>query len=113
MIVLALGVGSAAHSLPNADVYTEKGDANYIKLREMIDDEFRRVDADLLDTGPGSELRQDKLLNQLEEAEADQNEAIMTQTKVVLEAVARYAPDAAAALKKTPEELEAVAAQIG
>ena len=112
ILVLALGVGAAAENMPNADVFSDEAVENYIQLREMIEEEFRRVDADLLEVGPGSEERQEKLRQQIEETNLAENSAIMAQAKVVLESVVQYAPGAAAALKKEPEDLIQAAKQL-
>ncbi|MCB0036359.1 MAG: hypothetical protein KDE51_20145 [Anaerolineales bacterium] len=112
ILVLTLGVGAAAENMPNADVFSQKAVDNYIQLREMVEEEFRRVDADLLEVGPGSPERQEKLRQQIEETNLSENNAIMAQAKVVLENVVEYVPGAAAALKKDPEDLRHAARQL-
>lgn len=112
ILVLSLGVGAAAENMPNADVFSQKAVDNYIQLRDMVEEEFRRVDADLLEVGPGSLERQEQLRQQIEDTKISENAAIMAQAKVVLENVVEYVPGAAAALKKDPADLRHAAKQL-
>ena len=107
-IKTALAAGAAANFRPNpiADIEDTISE-EYLTLKLLIEQRYPRVDADLLDVGPGSAERQEALIEQLREAGVAEDEEIVRQAQVVLDTAAELDPDVfkgAEVSEKTPHD---------
>ncbi len=64
----------------------------YLKLKALLEKEYGQVNEDLLDIAPGSAERQDTLANQLAQAGATEDEAVMGQAQTLLEIIYEVDP---------------------
>jgi hypothetical protein len=96
IVTKALAAGAVATQRPNLggrhEALTEIADA-YQALKGMIASQYGQIDVDLLDIGPGSAERQKIITQQLEEAGANDNEAILRQAQLVLDIIAEENPE--------------------
>lgn len=77
--------GAVAIFRPNrtdGPVYREDMSNAYLKLKEMIQEEYPQMDVDLLDIGPGSAERQQLIALQLQDAGVLLNEKILYQARL-------------------------------
>lgn len=99
IIVTALATG-AATSLAEEAVK----DA-YDGLKSFLQDRYGQVNVDLIETDPASEARRDVVKEDLAQTEAAQDEDLLRQAQTVLEAVEEQAPEAAAVVGVSLEEI--------
>lgn len=96
-LIEALAAGAAARLRPNLrdrhESQTPITDA-YQQLKDMLEAAYGQVEVDLLDIGPGSSERQQVLAQQLEEAGATEDEAILRQAQRLLDIIAAENPAA-------------------
>ena len=96
-LLKALAAGAAIAFQPNQMDPSEsqkKVVAAYRELKEMIRNLDSQIDTTLLDIGPGSEERQNRLAQQLKETGAAQDEQLLKQAQAVLELINQIEPDA-------------------
>jgi hypothetical protein len=97
LLTKALAAGAVAAFRPNLMDRPESQRvivAAYQKLKEMIQDQYRQVDVDLLDIGPGSVERQQTIAQQLQAAGVTEDKDVLRQAQLVLDAVAEKDPSA-------------------
>lgn len=107
----ALAAGAVIMSRPNTFEGTgpeSQIKVAYQKLKALLQEQYRQVDEDLLDIGPGSEERQEAMANQLEEAGATEDEAVMQQAQALLDIIYKEDPSAiwASAVAEPPAHLK-------
>lgn len=80
----------------------------YLKLKQLLEERYSQVDKDLLDIGPGSAERKEAIANQLAEAGATEDEAVMQQAQAVLDIIYEVDPTAvwATAVAEPPSQLK-------
>jgi hypothetical protein len=115
IIVMALATGAAADFRPNVfegNRPDESADDAYTELKDLIERKYPSIDAGMMDISPGSEERQQQLEEALQKAEADQDEALLRQAQIVLDAVHTEIPEAAAAAGLSLEAIREASNQI-
>lgn len=101
IIMQALAAGAAASFRPNQTTVpvTERPlNQSYAALKEMVRQKYPQIEVDLLDIGPASAERQQKLAGQLEASGALADEALQAQAKTVMVEIYEHEPEAAAAV---------------
>lgn len=104
-IALAMAMGAAANFKPNVHETDNPVMDAYVRLRALLDERYPRVSADMMDVGPGSEERRQALAQQLAQAGADEDTAVLRQADVVIDAAYAHLPAAARAAGVTWAEL--------
>ncbi len=102
MLTNALAAGAVLTLEPNQRDLSESlrnVEPVYLKLKELIREQYGQVDIDLLDIGPGSVERRQAISQQLQKAGATENEAVMRQAQVLLNMIAEENPTALWAAK--------------
>jgi hypothetical protein len=108
-IVYALAVGAAASFRPNVMGLPDdekRALTAYGELKELLEQKYGRIEADLLDIGPASSERRQQLTDQLQKAGADQDEEVLNRARALLRACYEEEPEAFAAVGLGPAELE-------
>lgn len=109
IIVTALATGAAAGLKPT----TEKAVRDsYAAIKALIRRKYSGVSVDLLENDPASEARRQVLAEDLRRSEAAGDVELLGQARTVLEAVERYAPEAAAAAGVTLEDIKGASLTI-
>jgi hypothetical protein len=109
IIVTALATGAAAGLKPT----TEKAVRDsYAAIKALIRRKYSGVSVDLLENDPASEARRQVLAEDLRKSEAAGDEELLGQARAVLEAVERYAPDAAMAVGVKLERIKGASLTI-
>lgn len=106
IIVTALATG-AATSLAEQTVK----DA-YDSLKSFLQDRYDSVNVDLIETDPASEARRDVVKEDLAQTEAAQDTDLLRQAQAVLEAVEEHAPETAAVVGVSLEEVRGAALHL-
>lgn len=105
IIVNALAAGAAAHFRPNVYGSGEDIDDQYLALKELIENSYPDVEADLLDIAPGSDARKALLAQQLQEAGAEADTTLLSQAQALLVAIHEKLPNAAEAAEVSETEI--------
>ncbi len=95
-LVKALAAGAVATLRPNrmGKLESQTGiDNSYYELKEMIRERYPQVDVDVLDIGPGSAERQKAIASQIEDVGVVDDEEILYQAQLVLNAIAKNNPE--------------------
>ncbi len=111
MIVRGLAAGAVINMRPNSSALSVTEEAclqEWIALKLLIDNHTSHVDVDLLDIGPGSAERKEKLAQQLEDTQAAQDEEIVRQAQKLLKTITAKEPEAlwAAQVAEPPAHLK-------
>lgn len=100
LLIRALAAGAAAMFRPNlVDVpdFQKEIEPAYLNLKEMIQERYAQVNVDLLDVGPASAERQQRLGQQLQAAGVTEDRAILRQAQAVLDTIGEEYPSALSA----------------
>ena len=94
-IVKALAAGAASNLRPNV-VGLENLVVidQYQALKELIGRKYAQVDENILDIGPASAERQQKMMDQLQASGAGEDEEVLQQVEVLLSAIMEHDPEA-------------------
>jgi hypothetical protein len=103
-LILAMAGAAAAQFRPNAFVQERPEVEAYLGLRRLLAERHPAVSNDILDIGPASVERQSLLREQLREAKVDSDTIILRQTTQLLRLL-EHVPNAATAVRGTPEQL--------
>lgn len=109
MIVMALVSGAAAALKPTAEAAIKDA---YSGIKALIQNKYKKVSVDLIESGLASKARQAVVQEDLEKAGAGQDVDLLQKAKSVLDAVQNSAPEVAAAVGVDLEDLKAASASI-
>lgn len=104
IILTALVAGAAAGLKPTAEQVVKDA---YEGIKALIKRKYARVSVDNLEGDPASEARKSVVREDLQKANAGEDAELLVQAQAVLDAVRQHAPEAAAAVGVSIEELEA------
>jgi len=109
IILTALVTGAAAGLKPAA---AEVVKAGYEGLKRLIKRKYMGVEVETLERDPSSEARKGLVKEGLEKTGAGQDEELLLQAQALLDAVWAHAPEAAAAVGVSIDELKAGSLQV-
>ena len=104
LIVTALALGAAAGLKPAAEQAIKDG---YAGVKALIQRQYAGVNVAGLEQKPESNLQQGAVKEQLTDAGADQDAALLDQAKALLDLIKNKAPETAASLGVDLAEIEA------
>lgn len=105
LIVSALAAGAAAGLKPMAEKVVKDA---YEGIKAVIQGKYGHVNVDLLQSDPTSKARQEVMKEDLAKTDAGKDEELLRKAKEVLDRVQRHAPDAAAAVGVSLEEIKVI-----
>lgn len=105
LIVTALATGAAAGLKPMAEKVVKDA---YEGIKAVIQRKYGHVNVDLLQSDPTSKSRQEVTKEDLAKTDAGKDEELLRKAKEVLDCVQRHAPDAAAAVGVSLEEIKVI-----
>lgn len=103
IIVTALVTGAAAALKPLTEQAIKDA---YASLKGLIQRKYGRVDIAVLETDPASKMRQGVIKEDLEKADAGQDEEVLRQAKALLDVIQTYAPDVPKAIGLDLEDIK-------
>jgi hypothetical protein len=109
MIVMALVTGAAAALKPTAEAVIKDA---YAGIKRLIQDKYKAVSVDLIESDPASKSRQAVVQEDLEKAGAGQDVEVLQLATALLDAVQSKAPEAAGAVGVDLEAIKAASASI-
>jgi hypothetical protein len=104
IIVTALVAGAAAGLKPTAEQVVKDA---YEGIKALIKRKYARVSVDNLEGDPASEARKSVVTEDLQKVKAGEDTELLVQAQKVLDAVREHAPEAAAAVGVSIEQLKA------
>ncbi|BAY42390.1 hypothetical protein NIES2111_68130 (plasmid) [Nostoc sp. NIES-2111] len=107
MVVTALVTGAAAALKPTAEQAIKDA---YAGLKELIQRKYERVNIKALEEKPKSKPRQDSVREDLEETDVGQDEEVLRQAQVLLQAIEKQAPEVAGEVGVKLEDIKGGAA---
>ena len=110
ILVSALVAGAAAALKPTAEQAVKDA---YSGLKSLIKSKYKSVALEGVEKKPGSEAKQASLAEDLADAGVADDEALLAQANVLIEAVKTHAPEIAAAIGVDLEAVEAAYLKIG
>jgi flagellar capping protein FliD len=108
-LVTALAAGAAAALHSTVEQGVKDG---YAALKGLIQRKYTRVQVDQLEANPTSKNRRGVVEEELATAGADQDAEVLQYAQVLLEAIQRHAPEAAAAIGVDLKEIEGASLAI-
>jgi hypothetical protein len=108
-LVTALAAGAAAALQSTVEQGVKDG---YAALKGLIQRKYAQVDVNQLEANPTSTNRQGVVEEELAAAGADQDAEVLQQAQVLLEAIQRHAPQAAAAIGVDLKDIEGASLAI-
>lgn len=103
LIVTALATGAAAGLKPTAERAIKDA---YDGLKALIQRKYDRVSVDMLESDPASESRQAIVKEDLDKTDAAQDQELLAQAQATIQAIEANAPEAAAAVGVSLEDLK-------
>jgi hypothetical protein len=95
IIVTALVTGAAAGLQPTAAQVIKD---SYASIKDFIKRRYGRVEIEPLERNPASKARQDMIKEDLESADAGNDQQLLLLAKAMLEAIEKHAPEVAPAV---------------
>jgi hypothetical protein len=108
-LVTALAAGAAAALQSTVEQGVKDG---YAALKGLIQRKYGQVNVDQLETNPSSKSRREVVEEDLAAAGADKDAEVLQQAQVLLEAIQRHAPQAAAAIGVDLKQIEGASLAI-
>jgi hypothetical protein len=108
-LVTALAAGAAAALKPTAEQVVKDG---YTALKGLIQRKYAQVDVNQIEANPTSKNRRGVVEEELAAAGADKDADVLQQAQVLLEAIQRQAPQAAAAIGVDLKQIEGASLAI-
>jgi hypothetical protein len=108
-LVTALAAGAAAALQSTVEQVVKDGHA---ALKRLIQQKYAQVSLDQLEANPSSKSRRGVVEEELAAAGADKDAEVLQQAQVLLEAIQRHAPQAAAAIGVDLQEIEGASLAI-
>ena len=108
-LVTALAAGGAAALQSTVEQGVKDG---YAALKGLIRRKYARVNLNQLEANPSSKSRRDVVEEELAAAGADKDAEVLQQAQVLLEAIQRHAPQAAAAIGVDLKDIEGASLAI-
>jgi hypothetical protein len=109
IIIAALAAGATAGLKPAAEQAIKDA---YEGIKALIKRKYARVNVEVFEGKSPSDSRKAVLREDLEQTDAGQDEEVLRQAQAVLEAIRKYAPEAARAVGVTIERVEAGAITV-
>ena len=108
-LVTALAAGAAAALQSTVEQVVKD---SYAALKRLIQRKYAQVDINQLEANPNSKSRRGVVEEELAAAGADKDAEVLQQAQVLLEAIQRHAPQAAAAIGVDLKNIEGAALAI-
>jgi hypothetical protein len=108
-LVTALAAGAAAALQSTVEQVVKD---SYAALKALIQRKYTQVDVNQLEANPTSKNRRGVVEEELEAAGADKDSEVLQQAQVLLEAIQRHTPQAAAAIGVDLKDIEGAALAI-
>jgi hypothetical protein len=108
-IVTALAAGAAAALQSTVEHVVKDG---YTALKGLIQRKYAQVDVNQIEANPISKSRRGVVEEELAAAGADKDAEVLQQAQVLLEAIQRHAPQAAAAIGVDLKDIEGASLAI-
>lgn len=109
IIVTALAAGAAAGLKPTAEQVVKDA---YQSIKTLIKRKYARVSVETLEDDPASDARKGVVREDLQKANAGGDAELLLQAQKVIDAIRRHAPESAAAVGVSIEDLEAQSLHI-
>ena len=108
-LVTALAAGAAAALQSTVEQVVKD---SYAALKRLIQRKYAQVDINQLEANPNSKSRRGVVEEELAAAGADKDAEVLQQAQVLLEAIQRHAPQAAAAIGVDLKDIEGASLAI-
>jgi len=108
-VVTALAAGAAAALKPTVEQIVKD---SYAALKGLIQRKYAQVDVNQLEANPGSKSRRGVVEEELAAAGANTDAEVLQHAQVLLEAIQRHAPQAAAAIGVDLKDIEGASLAI-
>ena len=109
-IATALALGAAAGLKPTAEQFIKDA---YSGLKEIIKRKYQHVSVELLESDPASKSRQSVVSEDLEKSDATQDEEVLRQVKILLDAIQTKVPEVVTAIGVDLEDVKGASLHIG